>query len=229
MGVMRLVIGDRARRALVAGVWLTAFFVTAPVAVAPGYAGAEAGLVTAALVLALPLGLAAGSLQVARLDPYVRVRAVPLLAVGVCFPLLATAAGPPWPVAFVLWLLAGCCGGLAFGLLSALNLITPHVARFRVLIVAWSGLVAATGASALLARLIAGWATPAWAVATYGGAGLLALFLLGRRWGRAGVGRAVLFATRVAAGPAGAGLSCAADCLADSAPSCSSGCQRLRG
>jgi len=174
----RLVFDNPSLRALVLLAWSAAVFLIAPEAVALAYARDDGAgpAVGAALMATLPAGAAVGAWLVVRMDPLRQVRAIIVLAVAACLPLLATSLAPPWQVVMPLWFLSGVAQGFMVPLMTTVNLVTPPAMRGRVNGLAGAGFSTVTAATFLVSGAVADLATPAVAVTV---AAVVALALVG--------------------------------------------------
>jgi MFS family permease len=174
----RLVFDNPSLRALVLLAWSAAVFLIAPEAVALAYARDDGAgpAVGAALMATLPAGAAVGAWLVGRMDPLRQVRAIIVLAVAACLPLLPTSLAPPWQVVMPLWFLSGVAQGFMVPLMTTVNLVTPPAMRGRVNGLAGAGFSTVTAATFLVSGAVADLATPAVAVTV---AAVVALALVG--------------------------------------------------
>jgi predicted MFS family arabinose efflux permease len=202
LAVVRRIVTDPGRRALVLLAWLVGCYVVPEGLAAPYAAQVGAGSAAVGLLLAAdPLGSVLGAWLFVRLVPAdLRGRLVGPLAVAAGVPLAAFALRPGVAVAAVLLAVSGAASS-AYLLQTQAAFVraTPDGDRGRAIGIAGSGIVAAQGVAVLGGGLLADVAGPAVAIAVGGVVGgVLALggAVLWHRARRAG---------RPAAAPGGAG------------------------
>jgi len=165
----------------------------APEAVAIAYAQDQSGSTRlGGLLMAAPIfGAVAGLVMVGRWQPERQNSRIIFMALLMPLPLLVTALAPPLPLTWLLWFTCGVLQAFMLPLQSTFSLVVPAEMRGRVFGLGGALSVAASGAAYLVAGYLAEHMTPATAVATCAGASLVAIILLGLRWPRAALRRAV--------------------------------------
>jgi MFS family permease len=176
--------GDVRLRALAGLAWLMLFAMLAPEAVALPLAreqgaGTRAGGV---LLAAMPFGMALGAAVVGRWTPVQQVRRMLPMAVLLPMPLLGMVFDPPWPVAGVLFVLAGACQAFLVPLMGTFTLVAPESLRGRLNAMAGAGFSLITAVSFVVVGALADVTTAATAVFLTAVTTLLALVLVWRRW-----------------------------------------------
>jgi MFS family permease len=142
--------------------------------------------------MAAPIfGAVAGLVMVGRWQPERQNSRIIFMALLMPLPLLVTALAPPLPLTWLLWFACGVLQAFMLPLQSTFSLVVPAEMRGRVFGLGGALSVAASGAAYLVAGYLAEHTTPATAVATCAGASLLAIILLGFRWPRKALRRAV--------------------------------------
>ncbi len=165
----------------------------APEAVAIAYAQDQTGSTRlGGLLMAAPIfGAVAGLLMVGRWQPERQNSRIVVMALLMPLPLVMTVSAPPLPITWLLWFGCGVLQAFMLPLQSTFSLVVPAQMRGRVFGLGGALSVAASGAAYLVAGYLAGKTTPAHAVAICAGVSSLAIILLGSRWPRAAVSRAV--------------------------------------
>ncbi|MEP7194589.1 MAG: MFS transporter [Actinomycetota bacterium] len=165
----------------------------APEAVAIAYAQDQSGSTRlGGLLMAAPiLGAVAGLLMVGRWQPQRQNSRIIVMALLMPLPLLLTVFAPPLPITWLLWFACGVLQAFMLPLQSTFSLVVPAEMRGRVFGLGGALSVAASGAAFLVAGYLAELTSPATAVASCAAASLLAILLLGSRWPRKALSRAV--------------------------------------
>ena len=165
----------------------------APEAVAIAYAQDQTGSTRlGGLLMAAPIfGAVVGLLMVGRWQPDRQNSRIIVMALLMPLPLVMTVLTPPLPVTWLLWFGCGVLQAFMLPLQSTFSLVVPAQMRGRVFGLGGALSVAASGAAYLVAGYLAGKTTPAHAVALCAGVSLLAIIMLGFRWPRAALSRAV--------------------------------------
>jgi MFS family permease len=165
----------------------------APEAVAIAYAQDQSGSTRlGGLLMAAPIcGAVVGLLMVGRWQPQRQNSRIIVMALLMPLPLLVTVFTPPLPIAWALWFVCGVLQAFMLPLQSTFSLVVPAEMRGRVFGLGGALSVAASGAAFLVAGALAEHTSPATAVATCAAASLLAIILLGLRWPRTALRRAV--------------------------------------
>ena len=175
---------ERCLRWLAGLAWLMLAAMLAPEAVALPLArdhGADTR-VGGLLLAASPLGLALGAALVGRWTPLAQVRRMLPLAALLPVPLLAMAFDPPWPVAGLLFVLAGGCQAFMVPLMGTFTLLAPEAMRGRLNGVAGAGFAMISSLSYVVVGAVADITGPAAAVVIAAAVTLLAVGVLWRRW-----------------------------------------------
>jgi MFS family permease len=167
--------------------------IAAPEAVALAYAQDQSGSTRlGGLLMAAPIfGAVAGLVMVGRWQPERQNSRIILMALLMPLPLLVTVVAPPLPLTWVLWFACGVLQAFMLPLQSTFSLVVRPEMRGRVFGLGGALSVAASGAAYLVAGYLAEHTSPATAVATCACASLLAIMLLGLRWPRSALRRAV--------------------------------------
>jgi hypothetical protein len=167
--------------------------IAAPEAVAIAYAQDQSGSTRlGGLLMAAPIfGAVAGLVMVGRWQPERQNSRIIFMALLMPLPLLVTALAPPLPLTWLLWFACGVLQAFMLPLQSTFSLVVPAEMRGRVFGLGGALSVAASGAAYLVAGYLAEHTTPATAVAACAGASLSAIILLGFRWPRKALRRAV--------------------------------------
>ncbi|WP_162248075.1 MFS transporter [Angustibacter sp. Root456] len=175
---------DVSLRALMLLAWLMLLVFIAPEAVALPYAASH-GASTAAgglLLAASPFGAFVSVLVISRWQPVVQVRRLVLLAMCVPVPLLVLAIAPPWPVAVVLFFLAGAFQGFMVPLMATFSLLSPDHLRGRLSALAGSGFALVSAVAFVVVGALSDATSPAFAVVLAAAATLLVLVVVRLRW-----------------------------------------------
>jgi hypothetical protein len=171
-------------RTLVLMGWLAGFAVV-PEGLAVPYAHALGGgpLTVGLLMAAMPAGMVAGGLAVARLTgPAQRMRMLGPLAMLSCVPLAFSLLQPPVWVLVPLWALAGVAGAYQLAAAAAFVKALPGAACGRAVSIAQTGLLAAQGVGILAAGAATARLGPQAVVGIAGIAGVSAAAILAARW-----------------------------------------------
>jgi len=165
----------------------------APEAVALAYAQDQSGSSRlGGLLMAAPIfGAVAGLVMVGRWQPERQNSRIIVMALLMPLPLLVTVFAPPVPITWLLWFGCGVLQAFMLPLQSTFSLVVPAEMRGRVFGLGGALSVAASGAAFLVAGYLAGHTSPAAAVAICAAASLLAIIVLGLRWPRSALRRAV--------------------------------------
>jgi MFS family permease len=165
----------------------------APEAVAIAYAQDQTGSTRlGGLLMAAPIfGAVVGLVMVGRWQPQRQNSRIIVMALLMPLPLLLTVLAPPLPVTWLLWFVCGVLQAFMLPLQSTFSLVVPAEMRGRVFGLGGALSVAASGAAFLVAGYLAQYTSPAIAVAICAAASLVAIVLLGLRWPRTALRRAV--------------------------------------
>jgi MFS family permease len=134
------------------------------------------------LLAAVPLGVAVGAAIVGRWTPAQQVHRMLPMAALLPVPLLPMALDPPWPVACVLFALAGVCQAFLVPLMGTFTVLAPEPLRGRLNGVAGAGFSLISALAFVAVGALADATTSATAVALSAAATLLALPLVWRHW-----------------------------------------------
>jgi MFS family permease len=200
----RIVWSDPACRAIVVIGWTAAIFMIAPEGVALAYAAVQgqSEVWGGVLMASVPAGAAVGAVLVSHTPHETQLRALPLLVMAMCLPMVATAVTPPVAIAAGLWFISGACQGFMATLITTLNVLTPPEYRGRVNGLAAAGFSVATAVAFVLSGWLADLTSPARAVALAGVAGLAFMGLNWAKWPAATLATRVRAAYQAAASPA---------------------------
>lgn len=182
---LRTIWSNRLVRKVLALAWCGAAFGVVPEGLAVVYAHAHgAGALGAGVLTAsLPAGTAIGAVAVGRIrSDAARRKWLRLLAVATFLPLLIAAAGPPLPLACLLWAASGAAGAFSIIAYQTLTLAVPDEQRGRIFGLASTGLLAAQGLALLAAGAIADFLPVSYVIAGSGAVGLLATGALCLSW-----------------------------------------------
>ena len=177
---------DRRLRLLLAFSWLAAFWIV-PEGLAAPYAAAHGGGAASVggLLAANPVGVALGALVLSRRVPTTaRGPVIGPLAIASGVPLALCWAGPPIPVAMLLW---GMCGALsAYQVLVIAEFVSlvPAGQRGQAIGIGSAGLMAVQGLGLLLGGAVASGTGAAPAIALAGMTGAALSVLVTISWGR---------------------------------------------
>jgi len=176
--------GDLRMRSMAGLAWLMLLAMVAPEAVAlPLARDHGAGTRVGALLLAsVPAGIALGVAVVGRWTPRQQVDRMFPMAALLPLPLLAMALDPPWPVAAVLFALAGACQAFLVPLMGTFTLLAPEQLRGRLNGVAGAGFSLISALSFVAVGALADLTTSALAVAIAAGATLAMVAVMSPRW-----------------------------------------------
>jgi hypothetical protein len=158
-----------------------------PEALAAQYARVLHGgeITTGLLLTAIPAGAVTGAIAVAfATRSSARPRLMSWLAVLSCAPLIGSSLHPPLGVVLALWVLAGAGSAYQLAAVTAFVRAMPAADRPSAVELAQAGLLAAQGASLLVAGLAAQLIGPQAAIAMTGFFGLAAAMTLARTWYR---------------------------------------------
>jgi MFS family permease len=175
---------DLPTRSLMLLAWLMLLAFIAPEAVALPYA-AEQGASTAAggvLLGASPLGAVLSVMVVSRWQPAVQVRRLFVMAACVPLPMLGLVLVPRWPVAAILFFVAGAFQGFMVPLMATFSLLSPDPLRGRLSGLAGSGFALVSALAFLVVGGLADATSPAFAVVLSAGVTLVALAGARLRW-----------------------------------------------
>lgn len=167
--------------ACVAGCYVTVEGAAIPYAAEVGGGTRSAGL----LLAASPAGAVAGMWLLTRVSPERRLRALPVLAVGACVPLLACWWSPGVVLAAILWALSGVASSYHLPASAAFVQAVPDHRRGQAFGVASTALKASQGAGLLAVGVLGDATRPSAAVAILAAVGVLAAMLAGTAWRRA--------------------------------------------
>ena len=176
--------GDVRLRSMAGLAWIMLLAILAPEAVALPLArdqgaGTRAG---GLLLAAVPLGVAVGAAIVGRWTPAQQVRRMLPMAALLPVPLLPMALDPPWPVACVLFALAGVFQAFLVPLMGTFTVLAPEPLRGRLNGVAGAGFSLISAFAFIAVGALADATTSATAVALSAAVTLLALPLVWRHW-----------------------------------------------
>jgi MFS family permease len=176
--------GDVRLRSMAGLAWLMLLAMLAPEAVALPLArdqgaGTRAG---GLLLAAVPLGVAVGAAIVGRWTPTQQVHRMLPMAALLPVPLLPMALDPPWPLACVLFALAGVCQAFLVPLMGTFTVLAPEPLRGRLNGVAGAGFSLISALAFVVVGALADATTSATAVALSAAVTLLALPLVWRHW-----------------------------------------------
>ncbi len=161
-------------------------YVTVEGAAIPYAAEVGGGTRSAGLLLAAsPAGAVAGMWLLTRVSPERRLRALPVLAVGACVPLLACWWSPGVVLAAILWALSGVASSYHLPASAAFVQAVPDHRRGQAFGVASTALKASQGAGLLAVGVLGDATRPSAAVAILAAVGVLAAMLAGTAWRRA--------------------------------------------
>jgi MFS family permease len=161
-----MLMADPSRRAFVLLGWALAAPLAAPEAVALAYA-ADNGEVEGwggALMAAVVVGAAVGSVIIGRRPLRDQLDLVLPLSIFMSLPLLLTGIEPPIALLVVLWAVSGAAQAFLIPVMSFTTLLTPNEQRGRVVGIAAAGFAAFTTIGYLLSGWIATITSPAFAV-----------------------------------------------------------------
>jgi hypothetical protein len=180
------VIGQPVPRTLLLLCWLSSCAVVPEALAAPYARVLHGGALTAGLLLtAIPAGAVTGAIAVAiATRSSARPRMMSWLAVLSCAPLIGSSLHPPLWVVLALWVLAGAGSAYQLAAVTAFVRAMPAADRPSAVELAQAGLLAAQGASLLVAGLAAQLIGPQAAIAMTGFFGLAAAMTLARTWYR---------------------------------------------
>ncbi len=182
----RLVAATPRLRSLVGLACVAGFYVTVEGAAIPYAAEVGGGTRSAGLLLAAsPAGAVAGMWLLTRVSPERRLRALPVLAVGACVPLLACWWSPGVVLAAILWALSGVASSYHLPASAAFVQAVPDHRRGQAFGVASTALKASQGAGLLAVGVLGDATRPSAAVAILAAVGVLAAMLAGTAWRRA--------------------------------------------
>jgi MFS family permease len=169
-----LLMSDPSRRAFVLLGWALAAPLAAPEAVALAYArdNGEVDGWGGALMAAVVVGAAIGSVLIGRRSLRDQLDLVLPLAIGMSLPLLLTGIEPPILVLLVVWALSGSAQAFLIPVMSLTTLLTPNQHRGRVVGIAAAGFSAFTTIGYLISGWIATITSPAFAVVVMAVVGL---------------------------------------------------------
>ena len=164
--------------------WLMLLAMVAPEAVALPLARDHGASTRAGglLLAAVPAGIAVGVAVVGRWTPQQQVHRMLPMAALLPLPLLAMALDPPWPVAGLLFALAGAMQAFLVPLMGTFTLLAPEHLRGRLNGVAGAGFSLISALSFVAVGALADATTSARAVAIAAGVTLLLVALAWRRW-----------------------------------------------
>src|SRR6266545_498454 len=137
------------------------------------------------LGIGLPARAVAGMWLLTRVSPERRLRALPVLAVGACVPLLACWWSPGVVLAAILWALSGVASSYHLPASAAFVQAVPDHRRGQAFGVASTALKASQGAGLLAVGVLWDATRPSAAVAILAAVGVLAAMLAGTAWRRA--------------------------------------------
>ncbi|MFJ2032804.1 MFS transporter [Streptosporangium sp. NPDC087985] len=184
----RIVFGDSRLRTLVLFAWLCGFYVL-PEGIATPYAATltddpqQISFVAGLLMGAMPTGTVIGAFLFSRyVTPSRRLRAMGLMAMLTCAPLILCAMEPPLPLVLVLWCVSGVGGAYQLAANAAFVQCVPAERRGLAFGLVQSGLLASQGVGILIGGAVADRIGPAPVVALAGVAGLCVAATLAMFW-----------------------------------------------
>jgi len=181
--VVRLVWTDRQLRAILAMVAVTGAFIAGEAVAVPYAAELGGGAVAVSLIfVAYATGCAIVSVLVARLAIATQHRALPLLVIGACAPLVCCALNPPLPVVLAIFVLSGASS--AFHVIAQSSYVrrVPDEQAGQAIGLAVTVLKVAQGLGIVIAGLAAEVAPPHAVVAGAGVIGVIAALGAAGMW-----------------------------------------------
>ncbi|MFC0435127.1 MFS transporter [Kutzneria buriramensis] len=187
----RLVATTPQLRALIAFACVSGIYIAGEALAAPYAAELGGGPTLVGLLFAgFAAGAVAGMLVLARLSTATRLRALPMLAVGSCLPLVLCAVDPPAAVVVALFVISGFASGYQVTASTTFMQLVPDDRRGQAFGLAVTALKVSQGVGVGLAGLVADWVGPHGTVALAGVIGVAFASGVGLLWRAAGGGSA---------------------------------------
>jgi predicted MFS family arabinose efflux permease len=187
----RLVATTPRLRALIAFACVSGIYIAGEALAAPYAAELGGGPTLVGLLFAgFAAGAVGGMLVLARLSTETRLRALPLLAVGSCLPLVLCAVDPPAVVVVALFVISGFASGYQVTASTTFMQLVPDDRRGQAFGLAVTALKVSQGIGVGLAGVVADWVGPHGTVALAGVIGVACASGVGLLWRAAGGGSA---------------------------------------
>jgi len=179
----RLVATTPRLRALIAFACISGIYIAGEALAAPYAAELGGGPTLVGLLFAgFAAGAVAGMLVLTRLSGPTQLRALPLLAVGSCLPLVVCLINPPAPIVVLLFVLSGIASGYQVTASTTFMRSVPDDRRGQAFGLAVTALKVSQGIGVGLAGVVAEGLGPHGTVALAGGVGVLAAVGVGLVW-----------------------------------------------